>query len=112
VSDGAEALKFLEQRPPYADAPRPGLVLLDLNLPGHSGIEVLERIKTDDELKQIPVLMLTSSDASDDIEAAYQNHANAYLVKPIDIDECESLAAQIERFWLHTTKLSQSTDDI
>ncbi|MFB6251622.1 MAG: response regulator [Halobellus sp.] len=112
VRDGAEALEFLEQQPPYVDAPRPDLVLLDLNLPRRSGIEVLERIKRDDDLKQIPVLVLTSSDASNDIEAAYRHHANAYLVKPVDIGECESLAAQIERFWLHTAKLVQPTDDI
>lgn len=104
VRDGATALMFLRQRPPYEDAPRPDLVVLDLNLPKQSGIDVLESIKTDDDLKTIPVVVLTGSDAPDDIEAAYRRHANAYLVKPMDIDEYESIATQVEGFWIHTTK--------
>jgi chemotaxis family two-component system response regulator Rcp1 len=111
VSDGAEALKFLKQEPPHGEAPRPDLVVLDLNLPNQSGIEVLETIKTDDSLKVIPVVLLTSSDSPGDIEAAYRSHANAYLVKPMDIDECESLAEQLEAFWLHTAKLPQLDHD-
>ncbi|MFB6153358.1 MAG: response regulator [Halodesulfurarchaeum sp.] len=111
VSDGAEALKFLEGEPPHGDAPRPDLVVLDLNLPNRSGIEVLESVKTDDSLKRIPVLVLTGSDVRDDIEAAYRLHANAYLVKPMDVVEFEALAKQIEAFWLHTAKLSQLTRD-
>lgn len=104
VGDGAEALAFLNRAPPHSDAPRPDLVVLDLNLPNRSGIDVLESIKTDDDLKTIPVVVLTGSDAPDDIEAAYRRHANAYLVKPMDIDEYESIATQVEGFWLHTTK--------
>jgi chemotaxis family two-component system response regulator Rcp1 len=111
VSTGAEALNFLKQEPPHGDAPRPDIVVLDLNLPNRSGIEVLECIKTDPDLKIIPVVLLTSSDSRGDIEAAYRNHANAYLVKPMDIDECESLAEQLEAFWLHTAKLPQLSDD-
>jgi chemotaxis family two-component system response regulator Rcp1 len=104
VSDGGEALKFLKRESPHGDAPRPDLVVLDLNLPNRSGLEVLESIKTDDDLKVIPVVVLTSSDSPDDIEAAYRRHANAYLVKPMGIDECESLAERLEAFWLHTSK--------
>jgi len=111
VSDGREALQFLKQEPPHEDAPRPDLVVLDLNLPHRSGIDVLESIKTDADLKAIPVVLLTSSDSPGDIEAAYRNHANAYLVKPMDIDECESIAEQLEAFWLHTAKLPQLTHD-
>lgn len=105
VTDGAEALNFLKRKPPHGDAPRPDLVLLDLSLPNRSGLDVLESIKTDADLKFIPVVLLTSSDSPGDIEAAYRSHANAYLVKPMDIDECESLAERIETFWLHTAKL-------
>ncbi len=105
VGDGEAALKFLNHDPPHGDAPRPDLVVLDLNLPGRSGVDVLESVKTDDGLKTIPVVVLTGSDAPGDVEAAYRNHANAYLVKPMDIDEYESTAAQIEGFWLHTTEL-------
>lgn len=111
VSDGAEAMKFLNQEPPHGDAPRPDLVVLDLNLPNRSGIEVLEAIKTDADLKVIPVVLLTSSDSPGDIEAAYRTHANAYLVKPMGIDECESIAEQLEAFWLHSAKLPQLDHD-
>lgn len=111
VSDGAEALKFLKQEPPHGDAPRPDLVVLDLNLPNRSGVDVLESIKTDNDLKVIPVVLLTSSDSPGDIEAAYRRHANAYLVKPMDIDECESIAEQLEAFWLQTAKSPKLTHD-
>lgn len=104
VSDGAEALNFLKQEPPHADAPRPDLVVLDLNLPNKSGIEVLESIKTDEKLTVIPVVVLSSSDSPSDIEEAYRHHANAYLVKPMDIDAFESIAEQLEAFWLHAAK--------
>jgi CheY-like chemotaxis protein len=111
VRYGAEALKFLKREHPYGDAPRPDLVVLDLNLPDRSGIDVLESIKTDAELKIIPVVVLTSSDSPGDVAAAYRSHANAYLVKPMDIDECESLAKQLEAFWLHAAKSPQLTRD-
>jgi CheY-like chemotaxis protein len=111
VRDGATALTFLRQRPPYEDAPRPDLVVLDLNLPKRSGIDVLESIKTDDDLRTIPVVVLTSSDAPEDIKAAYRRHANAYLRKPMGIDECESLVERIEAFWLRSVKFAGHTRD-
>lgn len=111
VTDGAEALRFLEQEPPYEDAPRPQLVILDLNLPKRSGLEVLEYIKTDDDLRTIPVIVLTSSNVQEDIETAYRRHANAYLEKPMDIDECKTTAEQLETFWLQTAILPNSNRD-
>lgn len=111
VGDGATALTFLRQRPPYEEAPRPELVVLDLDLPKRSGIEVLKSIKADDDLRTIPVVVLTSSDAPEDVEAAYRRHANAYLRKPMGVDECESLAERIEAFWLRSVKFAKHTRD-
>jgi CheY-like chemotaxis protein len=111
VRDGVTALTFLKQRPPHGDAPRPDLVVLDLNLPNRSGIDVLASIKTDDDLKMIPVLVLTGSDAPADVEAAYRHHANAYLRKPMGVDECESLAERIEAFLLRSVKFPEDTRD-
>jgi chemotaxis family two-component system response regulator Rcp1 len=111
VSDGAEALKFLKQEPPHGDAPRPDLVVLDLNLPKKSGIDVLESIKSDETLTVIPVVVLSSSDSPGNIEEAYRHHANAYLVKPMDIDAFESIAEQLEAFWLHAAKAPQLTNE-
>ena len=100
VRDGVEALAFLRRQNSYADAPRPDLILLDLGLPKKSGTEVLAEIKEDPGLKRIPVVVLTSSDAQEDIFATYDLHANAYMKKPVDADDFVSAIRIIEDFWL------------
>ena len=99
VRDGVEALVFLRRQKPYVDAPRPDLILLDLGLPKKSGTEVLAEIKADPDLKRIPVVVLTSSDAQEDIFATYDLHANAYTKKPVDADEFLKAIRTIEDFW-------------
>jgi CheY-like chemotaxis protein len=105
VSDGRDALEFVRQQGQYDDAPRPDIVLLDLNLPQLSGEEVLEILKTDDEYCEIPVLMLTSSNAPENVRQAYRLGANAYLTKPVDPDEFVGVVESIEQFWLTTATL-------
>ena len=100
VRDGVEALAFLRRQNSYADAPRPDLILLDLGLPKKSGTEVLAEIKEDPGLKRIPVVVLTSSDAQEDIFATYDLHANAYTKKPLDADDFVNAIRTIEDFWL------------
>jgi len=104
VTDGVETLKFLRQEGDYADESRPDLVLLDLNMPRKDGKEVLEEIKADDELKRIPVVVLTSSEAEEDIIQSYDLHANAYLTKPVDFDGFLDIIGRIEDFWLTVVK--------
>lgn len=99
VGDGDAALAFLRREPPYENATRPDLVLLDLNLPGIDGREVLVEIKEDPELRTIPVVVLTTSDDEADVLSAYLNHANAYITKPVDLDRFVEVARQLERFW-------------
>ncbi|WP_226481184.1 response regulator [Natrinema amylolyticum] len=110
VSDGTEALDFLSQRDPYADAPRPDLVLLDLNLPGKDGEEVLEELKDDPALRSIPVIVLTSSRAEEDIVKSYELHANAYLTKPVDPDEFIETVRAFEKFWFSVVRLPPEVD--
>ncbi len=98
--DGEDALEFLHRRGAYFDAPRPDIVLLDLNLPGLSGTELLQLMKTDDRLKTIPVVVLTTSDANHDIEHAYAAHANAYMVKPVDFQQFNHLLQGFIQYWL------------
>lgn len=105
VNDGVPAMAFLEQRGEYADAPRPDLVLLDLNLSKMDGLEVLEEIKTDDDLHRIPVIILTSSRAEEDIVQSYEQYTNAYLTKPIEPDEFVDVIQSFERFWLTVVEL-------
>jgi len=105
VSDGIEALRFLRREAPYDNAPRPSLILLDLNLPKKDGREVLAEIKTDDDLKVIPVVVMTTSDAQLDIRCAYSLHANCYVTKPADFDAYVGLVQSIEEFWLSTAKV-------
>lgn len=105
VEDGREALAFLRREPEYADAVRPDLVLLDLDLPRVHGTEVLEALNEDDDLRRLPVIVLTSSTADEDIAASYERHANAYVEKPVDMDEFVGVARVIEEFWLSTVKL-------
>jgi len=105
VSDGAEALAYLRKEGQYADAVRPDLVLLDLNLPRRDGREVLAEIKNDEQLHQIPVVVLTTSQAEEDILASYRLHANAYVTKPVDFDRFISVVRQIDDFFVSVVKL-------
>ncbi|MGQ3411877.1 response regulator [Natrinema versiforme] len=110
VSDGTEALDFLSQRSGYADAPRPDLILLDLNLPGKDGEEVLEELKDDSALRSIPVIVLTSSRAEEDVVKSYELHANAYLTKPVDPDEFIETVRAFEKFWFSVVRLPPEVD--
>jgi len=105
VSDGVEALAYLSRQEKYAGAQRPDLILLDLNLPRKDGREVLATIKTDDRFKRIPVIVLTTSQAEDDILKVYNLNANCYISKPVDLDEFMTVVKCIEDFWLTVVKL-------
>ena len=105
VRDGVEAMDFLRRRGEYAGAIVPDLVLLDLNLPRKDGREVLEEIKEDDELKLVPVVVLTTSEAERDLVRTYDLHANAYVVKPLDLDRFIEVVQAIEDFWFAIVKL-------
>lgn len=105
ASDGEEALDFLHQKKKFLDAPRPDLILLDLNLPKKDGREVLETIKSEPALSEIPVLVLSTSRAPNDLHESYRLHANSYLTKPTDLDEFLSMAESIEEFWFHHAQL-------
>ncbi|MFN3323479.1 MAG: response regulator [Bryobacteraceae bacterium] len=105
VPDGEAALKYLRREGVYTDAVRPDLILLDLNLPRKDGREVLCELKRDDDLRQIPVVVLTTSMAEQDIFKAYDLHANCYLQKPVDLDRFLSIVRAIENFWLTVVKL-------
>ena len=103
--DGVEAMKFLHQEGKYADAVRPDLILLDLNLPKKDGREVLAEVKGDEDLKRIPVVIMTVSEAEEDILKTYNLHANCYIAKPIDLDQFIKVVRSIESFWLTIVKL-------
>jgi chemotaxis family two-component system response regulator Rcp1 len=105
VEDGVEAIEFLNKRGKYADKPRPDLIILDLNLPKKDGREVLLEIKDDDNLKRIPVVILTISKAEEDILRTYNLHANCYVTKPLDLDQFMKVVHSIEDFWLTIVKL-------
>ncbi|MBP0456387.1 response regulator [Streptomyces montanisoli] len=105
VRDGQEALDFLHRRAPHEEAPRPDLVLLDLNLPRYDGRQVLEHIKTDPELALIPVVVLTTSSAEEDILRSYKLHANAYVTKPVDLDQFIAAVRQIDEFFVSVVRL-------
>lgn len=105
VEDGAAALDFLYRRGDYVDAPRPDLILLDLNLPKKNGREVLEVIKQDAQLKSIPVVILTTSQAEEDVVRAYSLHANCYISKPVDFTQFTKIVRTIEDFWLSIVTL-------
>ncbi len=105
VSDGVEAMEFLRNEGAYVDAPRPGLILLDLNLPKMDGREVLDRIKKNDYLKTIPTVILTTSEAEADVVKSYQLQANAYLVKPVTLEAFESIVKSLNEFWLTKVRL-------
>ncbi len=105
VGDGVEAIGFLRREGTYADVPRPDLILLDLNLPRKSGREVLAEIKDDEDLKRIPVVILTTSRAEEDILRSYDLHANCYVTKPVDLEQFLDVIRFIEDYWLMVVKL-------
>ena len=105
VKDGIEAMDFLRQRGEFTGAPRPDLIFLDLNLPKKDGREVLAEIKTDKYLKLIPVVVMTTSQAEEDIAKSYSLHANCYVTKPIDFDQFMHVVSSIENFWFSLVKL-------
>jgi CheY-like chemotaxis protein len=108
VSDGEQAIEFLRHAGDFTAAPTPGLILLDLNLPRRNGLDVLAEVKSDRELLRIPVVVLTTSDAQEDIARSYSLHANAYVTKPIDFDRFMNTIGQIDDFYLTLVKLPGS----
>jgi two-component system, chemotaxis family, response regulator Rcp1 len=109
AADGEEALAFLRREGQHADAIRPDLILLDLNLPKKDGREVLEEVKADPQLRRIPVVILTTSEAEQDILRSYDLHANCYITKPVDLDQFITVVRTIEDFWLTIVKLPSGT---
>ena len=105
VRDGVEAMAFLQRREPFAAAPRPDLIVLDLNLPRKDGRAVLSEIKSDEHLRTIPTVVLTTSLAPDDVRTCYELHANCFMVKPVDLDSFMSTILAIEEYWLSRVKL-------
>ncbi|MBI1394372.1 MAG: response regulator [Betaproteobacteria bacterium] len=105
VQDGEQAMDFLYRRGDHAEAPTPGLIFLDLNLPRKDGREVLMEVKSDPELRQIPVVVFTSSAAETDIVRSYGLHANCYVTKPLDLEQFMRVVQSIENFWLHIVRL-------
>ncbi|MFC8828490.1 response regulator [Streptomyces sp. NPDC057137] len=108
VRDGLEALDFLYQREEHIEAPRPDLILLDLNLPKYDGRQVLEKIKSDPDLSHIPVVVLTTSAAEEDILRSYKLHANAYVTKPVDLEQFIKAVQQIDDFFVTVVKLPRA----
>ncbi len=107
AEDGVQALEFLRRQGKFADAPRPDLIMLDLNLPRKDGREVLAEIKSDESLRTIPVVVMTTSRAERDVLQAYQHHANCYVTKPVDFDQFLGVVRSIESFWLMVVTLPQ-----
>ncbi len=105
VSDGVEAYKYLKKEPPFEDKPEPDLILLDLNLPKWDGRDVLKKVKSDDNLKHIPIIILTTSNAHKDVINCYKLYANCFITKPVDYESFFSIIKQIETFWLDTVIL-------
>jgi CheY-like chemotaxis protein len=105
VNDGVEALDYLHQRGAYADAVRPDIILLDLNLPRMDGREVLEEIKRDPKLRRIPVVVLTTSSSEEDILRSYDLHVNCYITKPVDMDQFIRVIKAIDTFWFDVVRL-------
>lgn len=104
--NGQEALDFLNRKGEFSNAQKPDLILLDINIPIFSGLEVLSEIKKDDQLKKIPVIMLTTSSNQNDINMAYKNYCNSYVKKPLEMEEFLQAILKIEEFWLQLSKLS------
>ncbi|MDQ5848675.1 MAG: response regulator [Pseudomonadota bacterium] len=105
VKDGVEAMEFLRRQGKHASAPRPDIILLDLNLPKMDGREVLQAIKTDSDLKRIPVVVLTTSKAEEDVLRTYSLHANCYVTKPVDLEKFITVVKSIDAFWLTVVTL-------
>ena len=105
VNDGVEAMAFVRREPPFADAPRPDLILLDLKLPRKDGREVLAELKADPVLRLIPVVVLTTSEAEQDILRTYELHGNCYITKPVDLEKFLHIVRAVESFWLAIVKL-------
>lgn len=105
VENGAAALNFLHRQGPYADAPRPDLIMLDLNLPGINGRQVLAEVKADGQLMTIPIIVLTTSAADRDILISYELHANCYIVKPVDVHQFFTVVRAMTEFWFTLVKL-------
>ena len=105
VKDGVEAIEFLRRKGRYAESPRPDIILLDLNLPKKDGREVLQEIKTDNDLKRIPVVILTTSKAEEDVLKTYNLHANCYVTKPVDLEKFIVVIKSIDAFWLTVATL-------
>ena len=106
--DGKEAIDFLEKKGKYKDEETPDLILLDINLPKKNGHEVLEYIKTSENLKQIPVIMLTTSSSDKDVLLSYKNHANCFITKPLDVNNFLTIVSSIESFWINIVKLPKN----
>ncbi|BCZ20589.1 response regulator [Mycobacterium senriense] len=106
--DGEEGLNYLYRRGEFADAPRPDLILLDLNLPKYDGRQLLEKVKSDPDLARIPVVVLTTSSAEEDILKSYKLHANAYVTKPVDLDQFMKAVRQIDEFFVQVVRLPGS----
>ncbi|WP_036231202.1 response regulator [Marinobacterium jannaschii] len=105
VSDGEQALDYLRKQPPYTDVSTPDIILLDLNLPKVDGREVLQAVKSDLNLRQIPVIILSSSEAASDIQQSYDLHANCFISKPVQLDRFLDIVQMIECFWIDIVKL-------
>jgi chemotaxis family two-component system response regulator Rcp1 len=110
VEDGVDAMSFLRQEGTHTNAVRPDLIMLDLNLPGKDGREVLVEIKHDVHLMQIPVLIFSTSSQPQDITTCYENYANSYIVKPVDMDNFHQLIKSLEDFWFHVARLPPHMD--
>jgi CheY-like chemotaxis protein len=110
VSDGEEAILFLNGEGKFSGSPRPDIILLDLNLPKKDGREVLKEIKENNNLKNIPIVILTTSGAEKDVLRAYELHANAYVTKPLDFDQFINVVESIAKFWLEIAKLPNKKD--
>ncbi len=106
VMDGEQALDFLFKRNKYIDSVTPHIILLDLNLPKKTGLDVLKEVKSHDTLKRIPIILLTTSDAAHDISRAYNLHANCYILKPVDFEDFSKVIKLIETYWFNTVQLS------
>jgi len=109
--DGVEALAFMQRQPPFADAPRPDVIFLDLNLPRKNGHEVLAFLKSDRRFRRIPVVILTSSNAEADIARSYDHHANCYVTKPVDLEQFITAVQAIDHFWVKVVTLPDVSDD-
>ena len=107
VRNGQEALDFLFKRKDYEDAQKPDIILLDINIPIYNGHEVLQQIKTDEQLKTIPVIMLTTSNSQEDVKKSYEQHCNTYIVKPLDMEEFLEVILKIDQFWLQLSVIPE-----